>query len=83
MGLHAKRRRAFCARQAEWNCFRMVVSERGEAELAKLIMVLMPERVLIVSSFATTIPVRAPGKPNLDKLRHTMVLSFQKGLAGV
>ena len=51
--------------------------------LAKLIMVLMPERVLIVSSFATTIPVRAPGKPNLDKLRHTIVLSFQKGLVGV
>ena len=43
----------------------------------------MPLRALMISSRATTIPVRVPGNPNFDRLMQRITLSVQTNSAAV
>ena len=44
-------------------------------------MALMPDNALMMGSAAITIPVRAAGKPSLDRLIHSTMFGFHSGRA--
>src|SRR4030042_3316090 len=50
---------------------------------ARLITALTCEIISIISSLAITIPVLAAGRPSFERLIHSIIFSFQIGLASV
>ena len=58
--------------------------EGGHGALPQIAAALTsPEMADTTRSLAMMMPVRSPGSPNLDRLIHRIILSFQTGLASV